>query len=357
MATAAVFHGQDSQLTLEQIQIPSLGPGQVLVRILACALCRSDLHTISGRRVEPTPTILGHETVGVIEAFGPGGPTLDAGGEPLSVGSRITWAIFSACEDCFFCVHGLPQKCSRLFKYGHQKLAPDDPLSGGLASHIILRQSTSIHLVPQDVKDHVASLANCSTSTAAAALRAASQPGTPLHGATIALFGAGVLGLTAAAMARDLGANKVWVIDVRPESLARAERFGAIGVDADNAHSVILSETEGRGCDIAIELSGALPPVRDCLSITRIGGTVVLVGTVSPVGTFELDPEKFVRKSQTLVGVHNYNPSDLDNALKFLGSTAYPMNMLIGATYPLDQINAAAQTAESSPGTRIIVTP
>src|SRR5215472_9618393 len=111
---AVVFHGPGKPLAPIRAPLPALGPGEVLVRVGLCSLCSSDLHTYAGRRVTPLPTVLGHEMLGVVEDAG------TAPGLALKAGDRIVWSIAASCGRCFFCRDGLPQKCSRLFKYGHE---------------------------------------------------------------------------------------------------------------------------------------------------------------------------------------------------------------------------------------------
>src|SRR5690606_8004475 len=92
-----------------------LAPGDVLVGISLATVCGSDLHTIAGRRAEPTPCVLGHEAVGIIVASARPG---------FAEGQRVTWSLADHCGRCPACTEWkLPQKCARLFKYGHAALA------------------------------------------------------------------------------------------------------------------------------------------------------------------------------------------------------------------------------------------
>src|SRR4051812_14967549 len=143
MARAVLFSGAGEPLELIRFPTPEPRGAEMLIRVTCCTLCRSDLHTHAGRRTEPTPTVLGHEIVGRIEAFGPDAPRRDAAGVPLSVGSRVSWAVAVGCGACFFCADDVPQKCARPYKYGHQRLASERPLGGGLADFIVLVPGTA----------------------------------------------------------------------------------------------------------------------------------------------------------------------------------------------------------------------
>jgi len=351
-----VFTGAGRPLEPTEFASPMPTGGEILVRVTCCTLCRSDLHTHAGRRIEPMPTVPGHEIVGRIEAFGPDSPRRDALGEALEVGTRVTWAVNVGCGACFFCRHDLPQKCERPHKYGHHRNSADRPLGGGLAETILLAERTFVVRVPDEIPDRVAAPANCATATAAALLRY----GGPISGGTVLILGAGVLGLTACAMARVGGAEAVVVCDPLESGRLRAEAFGATHTCPPDALADALRDaTHGRGADVVLELAGHADAARSAIASARVGGTVVLAGTVSPVGTIGLDPEAVVRRMLTIRGVHNYHPSDLVAAIRFLAGQgrAFPFAELVAATYPLERADDAFADAHARPGVRVAVIP
>ncbi len=354
MQRAVVFTGAGKALEMVRSAVPEPRGAEVLVRVTCCTLCRSDLHTHAGRRVEPTPSVLGHEIVGRIEAFGPRAPRQDAAGLRLDVGSRISWAVAVGCGTCFFCAEDLPQKCERPYKYGHHRLDPERPLGGGLADYVLLVPGTVCYRVPDEVPDSVAAPANCATATVAALLRC----GGPVAGRTVLVLGAGVLGVTACAMARARGARAVLVSDPVPACCERALHFGATHAFPAELEGV-RDLTAGRGADIALELAGAAATVQAGLALVRTGGTVVLAGTVAPVGNVGFDPESVVRRLLTIRGVHNYHPRDLATALAFLAGPGreFPWASLVADQYPLDQAEQAFAAAHAQPGVRVAVIP
>lgn len=334
---AALFHGVGQPLELAWFPVPEPVGSEVLVRVTCCTLCASDLHTHAGRREAPTPAVLGHEIVGRIEAINPG--------SRLTVGDRVTWSIAASCGACFFCGDGLPQKCERLRKYGHERSTPDRPFTGGLADHVLLEPGTFILRVPDEIPDVVAAPANCATATAAALLRA----GGFTAGRTVAILGAGVLGVTAAALARASGAREVIVCDPNADRRARAGEFGATrtGEEADP------------GADLVLECAGTAESVAAALALPRVGGTVVLAGTVRPTPPVPLDPERVVRRLLTIRGVHNYAPVDLETAVAFLAGPgrAFPFAGLVGRSFSLEAIEEAFAHAHAHPGSRVAVVP
>lgn len=358
MSQALIFTAPGAPLQTEQFADSPLQGAEVRVRVTCCTLCRSDLHTHAGRRTEPTPTVLGHEIVGQIESFGPEAPRVDFLGAAVEPGSRITWAIAVGCGACFFCADNLPQKCEHLLKYGHRRITEDAPPFGGLTESLILAPGTAWFRVPDALSDAVAAPANCATATVAAALRAAGS----VADKSVLILGAGVLGVTACAMADAAGASVVLASDPDPECQERARRFGASQVfSADPATLAegVAAATQGRGVDIVLEMSGARSAVIAAIDLARVGGTVILAGAVTPVDSIPLFPEQIVRRLLTIRGVHNYHPQDLATALAFLAGPGlrYPFESLVVNHYPLSEAEAAFTFAHAHPGLRVAILP
>jgi len=359
-ALAMVFHEPGRALEPRRFALPRLGEGEVLVRVSCCTLCGSDVHSYEGRRSTPSPTVLGHEILGRVAELGPGPAVCDDAGAPLSVGDRITWSVAARCGDCFFCAAGLPQKCERLFKYGHERIADRHPLSGGLAEYCHLAAGTAIFRVPPELPDAVACPANCATATTAAAMRYAG----PCAGRVVLVQGAGMLGLTAAAMAAAGGASEVIVSDRLIERLRRAYSFGATqtaSVDEGDAtlRRIVVERTSGRGVDIAVDMSGAPAAMETGMKLLRIGGRYVWVGAVFPERPLSISAETVVRGILSIQGVHNYVPEDLAAALKFLREfhERFPFEALVSETFGLEEADAAFGRASREDVLRVAVSP
>ena len=348
MAHVALFHGPGHAFELASFPVPEPRGREVLVKVSCCTLCRSDLHTHVGRRNEPTPTVLGHEIVGRIEALGSDAARVDFRGLPLRVGDRITWSVAASCGKCWLCEERLPQKCSTLFKYGHQKHLPDRPFSGGLADYVLLEPGTSIVRIADSVSDSLAALANCATATAASVLREVGI----ITNRSVLILGAGVLGLTAAAMARTRGVKRVIVCEPDEQRRQLALAFGAA--------EVFAPEDCPRGTvDVALELAGTKASVEAALAAPRVGGTVVLAGTVQSTPGVAFDPEAVVRRMLTILGVHNYTPIDLAEAVTFLEIHAqpFPFADLIGPSFRLEEVDAAFAYGHAHPGQHVAIVP
>lgn len=350
-AIAAVFHGPGQPLRAQRFDAPDPVGAGALVRVTGCTLCGSDLHTFDGRRSAPTPSVLGHEIVGRIEALGPDAPRCDAVGQPLRPGDRVTWSVVAHCGRCFYCTRRLPQKCEAMVKYGHEALRPGAELTGGLAEFCQLAPGSTVFRLPDGLSDAVACPASCATATVAAALRAAGS----VAGGTVLVQGAGLLGLTACAMARHLGAAEVVCCDVAPARLALAEAFGATRTAPPADLATAVAAATGRyGVDVALELTGSPDAFDAGLSLIRTGGTYVLVGAVYPGRPVSIGMEAVVRRQLTLRGVHNYAPEDLSAALRFLvEADKYPFASLVGDWVPLADANRAFEAAGRGGALRI----
>jgi alcohol dehydrogenase len=355
-----VFEEPGQPLIMREFVRPTLGAGEVLVEVTCTALCGSDLHSYEGRRETPLPTILGQEILGRIAELRPGDPPVDLLGKKLALGDRVTWSVAASCGGCFYCELSLPQKCEHLFKYGHERTDPRHPLSGGLAEHCHLARGTTILKVPDSLPDEVACPANCATATVAAAFRVAAD----VHDRVVLIQGAGMLGLTAAAMARHHGAREVIVCDLDDERLKWADRFGAthtvqVDADGDDLTDLVARLTGGRGVDVALELSGSAAAIEMGLPLLRIGGRYVWIGAVFPTRDVPISPEMIVRRLLRIEGVHNYTPVDLIRAIDFLKETQaeFPFAQLVTGTFPLAEADAAFQFALTTKAPRVAITP
>lgn len=354
---AAVFEEPGKELQVRTLPVPAPEAAEALVRILMCTICGSDLHTIAGRRIEPTPTILGHEAIGEIVALGNPAP-LDCNGLPLQIGQHVTWSVAVSCYDCDRCLAGLPQKCRSLAKYGHGIAEGRTALSGGLAGFQLLRSGSLIVPLPANVPHAVLCPANCATATVAACVRAAGS----LADKRVLILGAGMLGLTACAMGKQERAQTICVVDRVRQRISRARQFGATDFllceDGDDTSSAILNGYSDTPFDVVLELTGAPDCVAAAIASGDTGARIILAGSVHPSDPISLDPQAIVRKCQSIRGVHNYAPVDLKRALSFLETQqGFPFDELVEATFSLHDVNRAIDYALENRPTRLAIVP
>ena len=358
---AAIFDPSSRRFRLQKFELRKPEEGEVLVRVSLSAICGSDLHTVQGRRHPGGPIVLGHEICGTVAALGESIDT-DCNGHPLRIGDRITWSIMASCGHCFFCRHGLPQKCESLFKYGHETTERDPPLSGGFAEYIYLKPGTTIVHLDDGLPDGSVVFANCSTATMCAAVRMAEVT----EGDSVLILGSGLVGLCAAALCSAGGARAVMVTDVLPERLRLARSFGATTTfnmaELDEAvFSIAVEKTAGpRGFDVAIEACGRPEAVGTGLKALRIGGRFVVAGCVFPNALCEIDLYTVTTRLLKVIGLHNYAPADLSKAIAFIAEqrSKFPFDDVVAETFPLSEIERAVSiSAENRSVLRIAIRP
>lgn len=337
-----------------------LGQGEVLVRIDLATICGSDIHTIDGKRQEETPTVLGHEAVGtVVECRERSG---------LSAGDRITWTIADSCGQCVPCLdHDLPQKCDRLFKYGHAALANGSGLNGCYASHVVLRAGTHVVPIPDEITDAIAAPANCALATMVHVLDqwrqhlGSSSFNTGAKLGTVVVQGGGLLGIYGCALLRELGVTSVFCVEVDRNRFHLIEQFGGTPVDGgdpERATEWILDRFP-RGVDAVFEVAGSKELLPQGVRALRAGGFYGWVGLVHPDSAIGVNADLVIRKCLTLRGFHNYRPTDLDHAVAFLSRNTdrLPFESLVSPPFSLDHIADAVQLARQRSFMRVALAP
>ncbi len=270
---AARLHGP-ADLRVERVPHPGPpGPGQVLLRVLTTGVCGSDLHSYQDARIGDTPIsaplVLGHEFSGIVEEVGPNSE--DGEFQPLRTGKRVAVDPAQPCGRCEQCEHGHPNLCRRLHFCGN---FPD----GGSFCEWMHMPARSCFPVPDTMSDTEAAL----LEPLGIALHAIDL-GQIRVGQSMAILGAGPIGLLLLQVAKLAGAEPIYVTDKFPWRLKFASRYGGIAIncDAENAVESIQHETGGRGVDVAIEAAWADKSVDDAAEMCRLGGRLVLVGIPS----------------------------------------------------------------------------
>ena len=340
--TFAVFEKTGMPVILEEREIPALRPGEILVRNEYATLCRSDISTYSGKRIEKSPTILGHEITGRVAGLSEDGMT-DLDGNALGIGDRVTWAIYAADPESVMSKRGIPQKSPDLFKYGHEKLIPENSFHGGLSTHTILRKHTPVMRLPEDMPVQAAAIINCAVATSAGSMRLAGD----VEGRKVVLWGAGMLGVIGCAMFREHGAAEVVAVDISDERLRTALKFGATAVLKSGSFDHLAMDA-----DVTVDYSGAVPCMDEAVEALGIGGTSVWVGGVCPQERVKVDSERIIRRLLSIKGLHNYNTDDFRHAVSFMKSAwkKYPVTDLVYDGFSLREAEKAFRYAlEANP--------
>lgn len=352
-----LFDDQKRIIYKETAQIPSLNKGEIVVKIKYTTLCGSDIHTFTGKRTEPSPIVLGHEIVGEICGFADNSAPYDLKGEKLQKGDLITWTIFAATQEDEFFKQAMPQKSKDLFKYGHVKYTKENTYNGGLATHCILRSGTGILKVPAAVPPALATLINCAGATVMAAFRLTGS----VENKNIAIFGAGVLGLLAAAAAKTQNAASITLIDIDAERLELAKEFGADFIyNSKNPKEELIEITNRyykKGFDVVVDMSGAREAMALGLECSAVGAENIWIGGVVPMAPLPVNPEHIIRKLLTIKGMHNYNYTDFIQAVDFFETYAvrFPFYKFIEKTFALAQSHEAFEYAVACKPLRVLI--
>ena len=281
---AAVLRAFKTPLTIEDVELASPGPREVLVRTHACGVCHSDLHVLEGSIPVPLPTALGHEPAGIVEEVGrdvtylrPGDPVIAC----LSV----------FCGVCDYCLSGRTNLCGgmattrkpgeppRISKNG-EPIGQFAHLSG-FAERMLVHENALVKIRP-DMPLEQAALIGCGVTTG---MGAALNTAQIAPGSSVAVIGCGGVGLSALQGARIAGAGRIIAVDTVPWKLDLARKLGAS--DAVNAKDgdpvAAVRELTSGGVETAFECIGTAPTVQQAAAMVRRGGTAVLVGVV-PIG-------------------------------------------------------------------------
>ncbi|WP_316809175.1 zinc-binding dehydrogenase [Pedobacter agri] len=333
-AKTMVFYGHGKQISPEEHSIPSLHPGEILVKNRYTSICGSDLHTFCGLRNEKMPTVLGHEIVGEVLAFADSGVHQDYLGNNIEIGDRVTWSIFASDPNTQLAKAGMPQKSDGLFKYGHALLTGQDALHGGLSTHCILKKGTAVIRISEDIPLPVAAIINCAVATVAGAVRLAGS----VAGKNVLITGSGLLGLVCSAICKQEGAESIHVADLQQSRLNQAVAFGA-----DFVYNTATNDALVNAADIVFDMSGSPDAMEAGLAALNIGGIAVWVGAVFNTRKVQVDAESIVRRLITVKGLHNYNFDDFVYAVNFITQyhQKFPFKEIVSKEFELVQAQQA----------------
>ncbi|MFC1620404.1 alcohol dehydrogenase catalytic domain-containing protein [Candidatus Neomarinimicrobiota bacterium] len=330
-------------LVLEEMPQPKLGSGEVLVEVKAAGICHSDAHYRKGTTPAGSlPLTLGHEVAGVVAETGPGVKN-------LSVGERVCLHYLVVCGECMHCRTGHEQFCSQGAMLGKHR-------NGGYAEYIIVPEWNAVAL-PERISFDEGAVMMCSSATALHALRKARLKA----GETVAVYGAGGLGLSAVQLAGALGAGQVYAIDQVTEKLELAAGFGAVPIDAGEQDSVeaIRGATSGRGVDVAVELIGSPSTMRQAVQSLAPLGRAALAGLTDQL--LELDSyRELIGGEAEVIGVSDHLRSELPELIGLVERGRLDLGNVITGTVPLEAeaINEVLDGLEAGTVTgRVVIRP
>lgn len=362
---AAVMQDGGERLEIRDLELAPPGPGEALVRMAASGVCHSDLHVIEGLLPVPLPAVLGHEGAGVVEAVG-------AGVTRVRPGDHVVLSWMPSCGKCFYCGIGRPDMCDEAFSIQLRGSLPGGGIrlrDGGEEVYHFLGTSCFAEravvpergLVPirKDVPLDRAALVGCAVTTGyGAVVHTADIP----PGASVAVVGAGGVGLSVIQTAKLRGARQIVAIDRGAEKLDLARRFGATDVvdvsRRDDLVTPVLDLTEGRGVDYSFEVVGRPQTIEAAYGMTRKAGMTVVIGIAAPYEEVSLNAFAIPAQSRILTGSwygRSRPDEDIPAILDLYMEGRLELDALITRRYALEEINDAFDAMRRAEGGRGVV--
>jgi len=339
---------------IQEYDVPEPENGAVLLRMTQAGICGSDLHTWRADQSQehlPIPVngrVMGHEGTGVIEVLSDNVAT-DTLGTPVQQGDRVIYSAVFPCYRCHLCLKGDTNWCANR-EYPTAGVHPY--FTGTYADFLYLPPRHPFFRVPDELPDEILGPVNCAMGTVTTGLQRA-QLG---EGEYVVIQGAGGLGVHATAMAKDMGAHKVIILDRLENRLQLAEEFGAdhtINIEEFNTPETrvrrVWELTGGRGADVVVELVGRAELLSEGIDMLSNGGTFIEIGDIVRGKEVSIDPSKLL-SGKNIMGSRMYRPSLIPTLLSFLvrNQDKLPFDKLVSHKFPLADVNDAFAKAEWS---------
>ncbi|WP_425229528.1 Zn-dependent alcohol dehydrogenase [Sphingomonas sp.] len=355
---AAVLFEPKTKLSIEDVTVDAPGPHEVLIRTVACGVCRSDLHFVDGAYPHALPGIPGHEAAGVVEAVGSEVAT-------VKVGDHVVTCLSAFCGHCEFCLTGRMALCisgdvRRPKDVRPRLMLGDMPVAQMLnlsayAEMMLVHEHACVAIDPEMPLDRAAIL-GCAVTTGAGAIFNAAKV---VPGETVCVVGCGGVGLAAVNAARIAGAGKVIAVDPVAEKRAIAEKLGAthvVDAASETAADEVIELTRG-GVHHAIEAVGRPQSAATAVKVLRRGGTATILGMMpltEKVGLSALDLLADKKVQGALMG-RNHFPIDIPRLVDFYQRGALDLDTIIADRMPLERINDAFDELRKGDTTRSVI--
>ncbi|MCW9035999.1 MAG: alcohol dehydrogenase catalytic domain-containing protein [Rhodospirillales bacterium] len=356
---------ESKPLQLEEITAQPPGESEVLVKVMAASLCRSDLSVVNGVRAWPMPIVPGHEASGVVEEVG-------SSVKSVKAGDHVVLVYQPQCGVCPDCVSGDAHLCgpglmanrsggllaggTRLYQ-GEVNIHHHMGLSA-FAEYAVVSEHSVVPM-PKDIPLDVGALFGCAVMCGAGTVL---NTGAVRPGDTVAIVGVGGVGSSAILGAKLAGASEIFVADKDPRKLDFAKTIGAthVALEDDTPAVEKILELSGGGTDYAFETAGTIGAFETAYSSVKRGGTVVSLGLVDPKTPFSLDVAGLVTSAKTIKGsyVGSCNPLvHIPRYMSLYQQGKFSVDQLISHHLPLAEINKALDQMADNDAVRQIIQP
>ena len=361
----AVVRAQHGPFAIERLKLEDPMPGEVLVRIAGVGMCHTDLVVRDQYFPTPLPALLGHEGSGVVERVG-------AGVTKVKPGDHVVMS-YASCGQCANCQRGLYGYCIDLYGRNFSGARPDGTspccdADGKRVSAWFFGQSSfaeyalagerNVVKIPDDVPLELMGPLGCGVQTGAGAVMNALKPE---GGTSIAIFGAGSVGLSAVMAAKVIGCAQIVVVDLNPERLALARELGAthvVNAGSEDPVAAVQAIAGGEGVQYSLECTGLPKVVRQAVDCLRLTGVCGVIG-VAPLGTemsLDMNGILFGRTVRGIIEGDSIPDIFIPRLIELWRQGRFPFDRLV-RFYPLDEIEAAAQASEKGDVLKAILLP
>lgn len=365
-ARAAVLTEIGAPLRIETLRIDDPGPTEVLIRTAAAGVCHSDLHYVDGLYATGVPVVPGHESAGVVEAVG---TQVDY----VAPGDHVITCLSAFCGHCKYCTSGRPYLCRspiaarsagsppRLTR-GHEEGSEEQCSAIGqlfdlssFAERMLVHERAVVK-IRDDMPLDRAALIGCAVTTGFGAVVNTAEV---RMGDSVAVIGCGGVGLSAVLGASAAGATPIIAVDVNPDNLELAERFGAHHlVDAGAVDPLAaVRDLSGGGVEYSFEAIGLKPTAELAFNVLRVGGSATVIGMVPEHQTIEIDASELIYE-KTLQGSNmgsNQFRVDMPMLVDRYMAGLLPLDDMIARRVGLDDVNTALDELRSGTLARSVI--
>ncbi|TMK81342.1 MAG: zinc-binding dehydrogenase [Actinobacteria bacterium] len=345
---AVLFHDIGSIHVGDYPDPALVDPGDVIVKVDSAAICDSDLHLLHGRIPGMRPdSPIGHEFVGTITQAG-------SDVKHFKTGDRVVGSFLIACGRCWFCARHEYSNCDQLWVLGYGMFTGD--LDGAQAEYVrVPIADLNLHAVDPSLSDEQAVFAGDILTTGVYICeRAGIKPGD-----TVAIVGAGPVGLFTLMNARAYAPERILMVDMAADRLKMAESLGAIPLDSTKVNPVVEIQraTGERGADVVIECVGLAPAFTTALNAVRAGGTVAVIGVHSDL-SYDFPLGEVWRRGVTIVMGATCNVQEnWDKALDLVKEGTVDPTILITHRLPLEDAVEGYKLFEAHEALKVILKP
>lgn len=324
-----------NQIEAQEVALPSIEPGEALVRVDACGFCGSDINIVAGTHPRAqAPLTIGHELSGrIVQIAG--------ASNGLGVGDRVTTYPLISCGHCYACTHGTPHVCRQLRLFGFD-------VDGGMAEFVKLPTKSLLKL-PDDMPAHIGALIEPLAVAVHGVKRASLQ-----DVKVAAVLGAGPIGILTALVAKARGIPHVLISDVLPSRLELAESVGLTAVSAGaEIRERVLSLSAQNGADLIYECAGHPSSAKEMTTLVRSRGMIVNLSVFkTPV---EVDMQAINFKEVEIVGSRVYERKDFQAAIEM--AMALPLEAIISREFPLHDVSDAFRLFRAGDVCKVMILP